>query len=256
MVDKKASRVIDSWKQKKWYDINSPSSFGARKVGEAVAASDDVLKGRTVKMSLSVVTGDVKKQNTSVTFEIVDVKNGAAETVVKKIEINPSSIRRMIRKGKNRIDLSIVCATKDNVIVRIKPFLVTRAMVGGSILTKMRNLLDALIRNELIKVSYDSLIGDILSNRLQKRLKQIVGKIYPVRTSEIRIIERTKTDKALLPIPKLPEFKEEKVELTEEEKLERKMKQIEEEETKKESTEKPKKAKEKKKEEKPLEVAA
>lgn len=222
---KKAAKVVDTWKQKRWYHINSPFLFGSRSIGETAALDDSGLIGRTVKMSLSVLTGDVKKQNTSAVFEVTNIKNGMAETIVKRLEISPSSIRRMIRKGKDRIDLSILCATKDNVIVRIKPFLVTRGQTGGSVMTRMRNMLDALLRNEVINVSYDNLIKDILSNRLQKRIKDIVGKIYPVRTSEIRVVEKAKTDKPLPPIPPLPVFKEESSIETEEEKVVKKAKE-------------------------------
>jgi len=224
MVDKKGSRVIDTWKQKKWYKIVSPQFFGSNPLGETVASEDSQLIGRTVKVSLASVTGDVKKQNTSAIFEITGMKDGNAQTILKKMEISPSSIRRMIRKGKNRIDVSMVCATKDNVVLRIKPFLVTRALVGNSILTSMRKLLDSLLRVEADKATYESFTRDIISGRLQKKIKQYLNKIYPLRTVEIRSVEQIVFTGQLPPVPKLPEIKEETVEETEEEKIEKRVK--------------------------------
>ncbi len=246
MAEKKASRVIDSWKQKKWYKIVSPEFMGARIIGETVAPDENSLIGRTVKISLSAVTGDVKKQNILAVFEIKEVKNNEAQTYLKRMEISPSSVRRMIRKGKNRIDLSILCGTKDNMVVRIKPFLVTRAQIGNSLLRKMRNMLDAVLRNEISNVVYDNLMIDILTGKLQKRVRQVVGKLYPLKSSEIRVVEKAATDKPLLPVPKLPEIKEEKIEETEEEKIEKKVKAKKEEEIPEEK--KVKKAKAKKEE--------
>ncbi len=225
MVDKpKVSRVIDTWKQKRWYKIISPPSFGSRQIGETIAIDDAQVHGRTISVSLAAVTGDVKKQNTNAIFEVNNVKNDIAETILKKMEIAPSSIRRMMRKGRDRIDLSIVCATKDNVVCRIKPFLVTRSKTGGAVLTRMRKLLEDVLRVEANKVTFENLIRDVVIGKLQRTVKQYLNKLYPVRTSEIRSIEETVATKPLPPIPKLPEIKEEHIEETEEEKIEKKVK--------------------------------
>ncbi len=220
---KKSAKVIDTWKTKKWFTVNSPALFGNRPIGETIAAEDSLVVGRTLKTSLAAVTGDVKRQNINIIFEITDLNQGVAQTKIKKIEVAPSSIRRLIRKGKERIDLSMICATKDNVVVRIKPFLVTRGKVGGSVLTKMRNLLDAALRVEAHKSNYENLIRDVVSGNLQRKVKMRLNKLYPVKTSEIRSIEATVFEGKLPPVPELEEIKEESAELTEEEKMERKV---------------------------------
>lgn len=227
---KKTSRVVDTWKTKKWYDIQSPFVFGSRKIGETVSTDDQSLIGRTTKLSLMIVTGDVKKQSIIGTFEIMDVKNGVANTRVKQLEIAPSSVKRMIRKGKERIDMSMVCATKDNFVVRIKPLLITRGRTGGTTLTSIRKMVDAALRYEASKISYDQLISDIITGKLQKSVRFRLNKIYPLKSAEIRAIELTKTDKPLPAVPKLDEFKEEKAVETEEEKIEKKVKAKKEEE--------------------------
>jgi small subunit ribosomal protein S3Ae len=130
-LKKSSSRVIDTWKQKKWYKVLAPAYFGSQLLGETVAMEDDAVVGRTVTTSLMNVTGDVKKQNVIATFEVMKVNAGNGETRLKKLEIAPPSVRRMIRKGKDRVDVSLVCATKDNVIFRIKPFHVTRGKTGN-----------------------------------------------------------------------------------------------------------------------------
>ena len=84
-IRKKTSRVQDTWKQKRWYKVLSPASFGSREIGEAVAIEESTLVGRTAKVSLMKVTGDPKKQNTSATFKIVKVVNGQALTQLKQL---------------------------------------------------------------------------------------------------------------------------------------------------------------------------
>ena len=172
------------------------------------------------------MTGDARKQNTSITFETSKVENGTVFTKVKKLQMNPNSLKRMIRKGKDRIDLSFLCATKDEKIVRIKPFVVTRNKVGGTALTDMRKLLEDVIRFEVNQVNFDTLTRDIVSGKMQKAVKQRLSKIYPVRSSEIRALETATTRKPLPPVPKLEPIqkKEKAVVETEEEKVVKKVK--------------------------------
>ncbi|MEK6886259.1 MAG: hypothetical protein AABW88_00320 [Nanoarchaeota archaeon] len=221
-VKKPTTKVIDTWKTKKWYKILSPQLLGAQQIGETIAVEDSQLIGRTINISLGAVINDMKKQSTNAIFEITKVNAGVAETQIKKLEIVPSSIRRMVRKGKERIDLSLVCATKDNVIIRIKPFVATRGKVGGSVLTKMTNLLDAVLRVEASKTNYENLIADIIHGKLQKTAKQRLNKLYPVKTSEIRSVEKTMFAGKLPPIPVLPEIVEKQIEETEEDKISKK----------------------------------
>ena len=220
---KKVSRIVDSWKMKKWYKITAPSIFGHYQIGETVAVEDSQLIGRTVTTSLMNITGDPKRQSLIGTFEIIAVTNGTAETKLKKLEIAPPSVRRMIRKGKERLDMSFVCATKDGVVVRMKPLLITRGKTGGSVLAKIRYLADAVSRIETSKVSYDELIQSILTNKLQRTIKQRINKLYPLKSVEIRAVELTVAEHPIAPIPVLPEIVEEKLEDTEEEKIEKKV---------------------------------
>ncbi len=245
-TDKKpSSRVIDTWKTKKWYKVISPELFGNEQIGETVAVEDSQLMGRTATVSLAALTGDAKKQNVNATFEVVEVKAGSAHTRLKKMEIVPSSIRRMIRKGKERVDLSIICATQDNVVVRIKPFLVTRGKTGNAVLTDIRNMLEALLRVHVNKQPYDLVVTDIITGKFQKTIKQRLNRIYPVKALEVRSFESTTTTKTLPPIPDIPELvKEDDVQETEEEKIEKKVKAKSSEESPvEEATEKKPKAK-------------
>jgi len=226
MAVKKGTRVQDTWKTKKWYKVVAPKIFNSKFLGETVASDESALKGRTARVSLMAVTGDVKKQNTSATFEIINVNAGNAETRLKKLQIVPSSLRRIIRKGKNRIDLSIVCETKDKQIVRIKPLLVTRSKAGNSALTALRRALDDVLRFEADKIAFDTLTNDIVYGKLQRKIRQRLNKIHPLKSVEIRSFERTTTTKPLLPVPKLEELKEERKQLTEGEKIEKKVRDI------------------------------
>ena len=244
---KKQARVVDTWKMKKWYKIVSPQLFGNMQIGETIAMEDAGVVGRTVKVSLATLTGDAKKQSTNIIFEINKINNGVAETIVKKLEIAPSSVRRMIRAGKDRVDNSFLCATKDNVIIRIKPFLVTRGKAGGSVLTTMRNLVQDIIRVEASKITYENVLHDVVSGKLQRTVKQYLSHVYPLKASEIRSLEVTTSAKPLPPLPVLPVHEEERMEDTEEEKIEKKVKAKAAEEVAEEvKEEKPKKAKAKK----------
>ena len=98
----------------------------------------------------------------------------------------PSSIKRIVRRGRTKIADSVVIATSDNKKVRIKPLLITNILVNNSIANSIR----LLTRNTLIrfvnKLTYEQVVEEIMSFKMQKHLGKTAAKIAPIRNSEIR----------------------------------------------------------------------
>jgi small subunit ribosomal protein S3Ae len=201
-------------KKKEWYAIAAPKDLGGRIVGETFTEDPESLVGRSLRVNLSRVTGDLKKQNINVDFIISGVKEGKCETFVRKFLMQPTSIKRMVRTGVDRIDESVVLKTKDNVKVRIKPMLVTRGKVKSSVRKYLRRAMLDETRKYFEKTPYILIMQAVAAFNLQKDLKAKLTKIYPLKAVQIRSIGMEGENKkpAEAPVEKAEQKVEEKAE--------------------------------------------
>ena len=255
MVKAKRSRsssTIPSWKKKRWFELIAPKMFKNQTLGETLVAEPSKMMKKPIKVSMMSLTGDMKKQHITIKFEVTNIVESKAHTRVVGYEFGPASIKRLVRRRRKRVDDSYLCNTKDNIKVRIKPFFVTRAETNKSVMTSMRKLSKAFIEKFAAERKCDDLIYDIIDYRLQRELRKVLAKIYPLRTCEIRNFSIVKQKK----FGEEVELPVEKVEKTEEVKEE--PKKVEKKKEEKPTEEKPVKKEEKvetKEEAKPVKEA-
>lgn len=187
-VTKKAQKTVDIWKRKRWHRIISPKVFGEQVIGETPALEPEMLLGRTIAVSLVTLTRDMKRQGVYVTFEVDKIMGDTTYTHVKKYEMTTSSIKRLVRRNRNRVDDSFLCITADNVPVRVKPFLLTRNATKHSVGTILRRMSRDFLGRTIHKLSYDILIQDIVSGKLQKAWRDLVKNVYPLKACDIRVL--------------------------------------------------------------------
>jgi len=186
------------------------------------------------------LTRDIKKQNTSLKFTITNIKGDKAITDFYGYYLNPSSIKRLVRRGKEKIGLSIICKTADNKKIRIMPLVIPHRKVKGSIATAFRKRIADYLTAYAAKTSFENMIKDLIITKTQRDLKGALKKIYPVRILEVAKLhietEKKTGDKEVKVEVKKKEIKEEETAKKEEKKEE-----VKEEKPKEEKTEAPKK---------------
>ncbi|MBW3013520.1 hypothetical protein KY325_04675 [Candidatus Woesearchaeota archaeon] len=183
---KAAARTGLKWKRKKWYRIAAPRTFNNKIVGEAFAETPQSMLGRVVEVNLMQMTGNIKKQNLVLRMKVNDVKNEIAQTEVLEFYMQPASIKRLVRKGTTKIDESFCCHTNDKKLIRIKPLLLTRSKISSSISRDLRAKTRAWLTNAVSVLSYEQLINDLCSFRLQRDMKTVLDKIYPLKGCQVR----------------------------------------------------------------------
>ncbi|RME77419.1 hypothetical protein D6774_04600 [Candidatus Woesearchaeota archaeon] len=187
---RKNTKSTDKWKKKKWFKVLAPKLFKEQEIGETLSSDPELLNGRRVQVNMATLTGNMKAQNHKITFEVNKVQGGVCHTTVKRYEMIPSTIRRKVKRGKDRVDDSFVATTKDNVSVRIKPLMITEGHTSRAVKTLMRKRFIYDCRNALKEKSWDAVMLDILTGKLLKESKKNISKIYPLRALEMRVIER------------------------------------------------------------------
>jgi len=173
-------------KKKKWIQIVAPGSFKEAILGETSVLETSTVMGKTIKANLMDLTGNIKKQNTEVMFRVIKVVDNKATAEPVSIKIAHSSIKRFVRRGKDKVEDSFICKTSDEKNVRIKPFLITRSKVKNSILITLRRKAKELITKGAEKLSFDNFINEIISNKFQINISNELKTIYPLRAVHIK----------------------------------------------------------------------
>ena len=172
--------------KKEWYPIIAPKIFREAVIGETVVYDPDKMIGKSMSENLMNLTNDVKKQNMKVVFEVVSVENNRALTEITGYKMVPSSIKRLVRRNIEKIDMSFPCSTSDKKNLRVKPLIIARSAVSSSVGAKLRRNAEDFITKYVQGISYDNLANDLITHKLQDLLRANLNKVYPLRICEIR----------------------------------------------------------------------
>ena len=181
--------------KKSWYPITAPRMFNEQVIGEILIAEPSKAIGRMVPANLMNLTRDMKKQNINVMFKIINVTGSKLYTEFVGYDMQASSIKRMVRRGKKKIDYTFSAVTGDGVKIKLKAIIVTRNNTNLSTLTSLRKACRDNIRNMFAKIKCDDVIRDLISHKTQSIAKKTLGKIYPLKLLEFRSVRLGKKSK-------------------------------------------------------------
>ena len=195
MLKKAKSRVITKIKKKNWYYITAPKSFNEAILGKSLVPEAGVLIGKTVRANLMDLTGDMKKQNTVVTFLIQNIKDNKAVTKIYKYQLIPAAVKRLVRRNQDKIEWTFNLKTKDNVNLRVKPLILATFKCKRSAKTAVRKKAERFLIDYFSKNDFSTLVKDLMSFKIQSILKKHLKKLSPIRIAEIRYLGVISSDK-------------------------------------------------------------
>ncbi|MBI2649836.1 hypothetical protein HYX04_00820, partial [Candidatus Woesearchaeota archaeon] len=194
-------------KKKQWYPIIAPKQFDNVVIGETLVQEPSQMLGKTLSHSLMNLTNDTKRQNINIHFKVVEVEDNKAKTSIIGYQIIPSSIKRFVRRNSEKMDNGFTCETADNMLLRVKPLIITRGDVKGSVAAKLRNNITSFLARTIKKMTYDEIINELISRKMQDLMRSSLNKIYPLKVCEIRYLGIEQREK---PQEVAAEVKEEK----------------------------------------------
>jgi small subunit ribosomal protein S3Ae len=186
--EKKSTKELLKWKKKKWVQIIAPTLMNSMVLGESLVLSPESLIGKTIESNLMVLSGDIKKQHISIKFLIDSVREGMAHTKILSYKLSPSTIKRNVRRKRDRIDTVIYCKTKDEKNITVKFILITRNNTVRSALTMLRKKTAELIHRYYFQMTFDDAMIDAVDFKTQGELKKELKYIYPLRSCEIKYL--------------------------------------------------------------------
>jgi small subunit ribosomal protein S3Ae len=196
------SQAGKKWKGKDWFDIVSPAEFGGNILYQTPSTDPESLIGRNVSVPASEVTGDRSKYYMWLKFKISEVNGSNANTIPNGFQCTSEYLSRMVRKKRDKIEITHVVMTKDGWKIRIKPILIMTRNISSSIKTDIRNSLVSYLEESAKNMTMVETIQEIIKGSYQMKMKKQLSKIYPVRFTEvgrIKILEIAKEVLAAAP---------------------------------------------------------
>ncbi len=186
MAKRKATKQTGKVKKKRWCQIQTTKQFNNTVLGESYVSEPNNLLDKRVNVNLMTLTNEVRKQHISLKFRVSKVieSKGNAEPV--SYSMSNSFIKKLVRRKRNKIDISFTGITKDGFPIVMKILLITISRVPNSVATALHKKAIAYSRSFLKQTPFQEAINKMISYSFQKTLKDNLKKIYPLKTTETR----------------------------------------------------------------------
>jgi len=195
MAKARRRRVRDTWKEKKWYKIMTPTEFGDAEIGTTPSRDPDMLLKRRVESSMRELTGDFSKQYVKLYFQINNVAGDTANTKFVGHHVTTDYVRSMIRRGTSRIDAIKDVKTKEGYTVNVHILAITVKRAKSSQQKFIRETMGRLIEEAVEGKTFPELVEAVVSGKMASSIYHETKKIYPLKRVEIiktRVVEEPK----------------------------------------------------------------
>lgn len=177
-------------KGKEWYALIAPKIFKEKVIGETPVGDPKTLIGRKIDVHLIKLIDDLSKYYIKFYFKVNNVKEKKAYTEFAGLECLADYISRLIRYGIKRIDIIQDLTTKDGVKIRAKTIVITRKKMKKIVEISLKKFVGDKVKKEIESSKLDELIEKIINDTMKNSIMKEGSKIYPIRTFEIRKIEK------------------------------------------------------------------
>ena len=181
--------VKDKWRAKRWYPVRAPGLFQHVDLGETVATEPEQVIGRTLEATLAELagSGDAGKAHVKLRFRIERISgDGVAEARFIGHDLTSDYVRRLARRKRSKIDLSLTVTTKDGVQVILKPVAVGEQRLQTRLRAELRHKMVQVLTEEAQLRTSPEFVREIIQGDLSKVLAHGVKTLYPLKKIEIR----------------------------------------------------------------------
>ena len=190
MVAKRTPTALDiKKKKKKWIPILASKEFNNQEIGETFLEEAEHSLGRMIEVNLMMLTKDPKRQNFNVYFKINEIKNASAFTQLVGYGLQVAQLKKITKKAKNKIDDSFIYLTKDNAKIVLKLIIITKTLTYKTTLQLIRKFAREFLTGYTKANTATQIMQDVISNNLQRDLKNQVKKATPVVACMIKNAE-------------------------------------------------------------------
>ncbi|MCI4365052.1 MAG: 30S ribosomal protein S3ae [Thermoplasmata archaeon] len=184
-----ARTVKDKWRSKHAYKVRAPGLFQHAELGETVSTEPEQLIGRTLETTFPELSGiqDAGKAHVKLRFRIERLGgDGIAETRFIGHTLTSDYVRRLARRKRSKVDLSLIVTTKDGVQIVVKPVAVGEQRLQTRLRAELRHKMVEVLKEEAASHTAVEFVRGMLQGELSKALAHGVKTFYPLKKIEIR----------------------------------------------------------------------
>ena len=180
-----AAKTIDKWKRKKWFKIFAPNSFDKIEIAETPAEKPEQVLGRTIKVNVRSLTGQIKKSHIELVFRVNDVQGLNASTEIAGMQVKPETLRRIVRRRNSKIDLVQDSQTKDKKKAHFKTTIVTLKKIERKKKTIIRHKIREEVEKLAMEKNFEELVQEIIFGNALTAIFNSVKNIAGIKRIEI-----------------------------------------------------------------------
>ena len=192
MATKVKKRTVDNWKKKRWFEVFADSTFDGKIIAETVAIESKKLIGRKIKKSLKELTGSVRDTYYELTFRINKVTATKADTELVKFDTKTNFLRRLLRRGKSKIEPVIYVYTKEGKKIKLKVLFITGARYTLTQRKEAQKIITEYmledIKTKTISENWNDIVYQKFGEKLKKKLLKL-GFVNKIFISKAQLVE-------------------------------------------------------------------
>ncbi len=170
-------KTVDNWKKKKWYNVLADPVFDSKEIAKTVALENKQLIGRTIKKSLNDITSNMKDSGNTITFKIIKVTGTTAETNIQEIDTKIAQLKRVVRRGKSKIEIIFFVETKDSKKIKLKVMCLSGKKFTTPNRTESRKIIVDELTTEIKEKQLKEVWGNIIYQKFSEKLKKKLVKL-------------------------------------------------------------------------------
>ena len=182
--------VLIKKKKKNWTRIIASKDFNNVELGETLCETPNELIGKALQVNLMQLTNDPKRQSVKITFKIKEVNGNTAVAAPEKYMLSDSLVKRIVRREGTKLDDSFTAESKDKTKFQIKPLMSSKSKLHRSVAASLRNIIRNHVKGEFLKESDSEILKSVIDNKLQREIKAMTRKTYPLAVCDIRVLEK------------------------------------------------------------------
>jgi small subunit ribosomal protein S3Ae len=184
--EKGQRRVKDKWREKKWFSIMAPNQLGGKEIALSPAVNGEELVGRKVEVPVSDFTGNFKKSNSKLIFQVVSCTGLKCSSSFAGHIVSDDYIRRMVRRRKERLDVITEIKTTDGFTMALKTVAVTDSKLTATKRAELREAILKFLIERTSNMSFYEFARYVIGDEIYSNIVDAVRDIYPLKKIEIR----------------------------------------------------------------------
>jgi len=185
-LSRKAKKVRDKWRSKKWFSVFSPPYFGEVELATVPTTDPSGILGKTIETTLYDVTKDFSHQNIGIVFQVSGVEGNRADTIFKGHEYARDYLRSLIRRGGSRVDGIFDVVTKEGYKVRLSVIACALRRVNATQSNALRFTMKRVAEEKALNLTFDQFVQEAVLGKLASDIYNEAKRVAPLRHVGIR----------------------------------------------------------------------